>query len=291
MNQKTNFVFIITTDGSRPIELERLIGSFAQVDNAAVFMLLQNGSALPESVRESLPQRTVILHDTRRIPLSIARNRLLDQVDAHELGFGIDSKTVVLLADDDCWYSDEFFARLPDFADVGVCQAVDPESGKHFSTFNLLKKAGKRYLSPWELMFYGVSISFLFRYEAIKGLRFKENIGLGNKISQGEESLFVMRLLKLRPDVKVAVCVEVAVYHPWKFASSSNNHSSLGYFLGWAGVRGFSFAMPFYFFLLSKYLVATIVRPRKLYWKIFCSLGISFVKGMFDTKGIGAPNA
>ncbi|MCA1248832.1 hypothetical protein, partial [Massilia sp. MS-15] len=84
---------------------------------------------------------------------------------------------------------------------------------------------------------------------------------------------------------------DVAVFHPWKFASSANNHGSLGYFLGWTVVRGFPSVLPFFFFLWLKYFVATIIRPKRLYWGIFLSLGTSFIKGAFDVEKIGAPHA
>jgi hypothetical protein len=288
---KSAFVFLITTDGSRQAELHRLITSSLHGDQIAVFLLLQNGANLSPELQASLPTQTVLLHEAGRIPLSVARNRLLDQLELHENAMGIDGRAVVLLADDDCWYPEDFFTNFPNFEAVGVCRALDPETGKHFSTFNLENRSGSSRLSPWELMFYGVSISFLFRYEAIKGMRFKQNIGLGNKISQGEESLFVMRLLERQRGLKVESYPQIAVYHPWKFASSSNNHGSLGYFLGWSTARGFSFVFPFFLFLWAKYLIAIIVRPKKLYWNIFRSLNSSFFKGVFDTENIGAPNA
>jgi hypothetical protein len=287
----TSFVFLITTDGSRDKEMERLVDSFAYVDSAAVFLLLQNGAELPRSLAARLPVQNVLLRDERKIPLSVARNRLLDEVEAYAQAFKIGAQTVVLLADDDCWYPEEFFTRFPAFDEIAVCQALDPESGKHFSTFNLSKRRAKTPLASWELMFYGVSISFLFRYDAIRGMRFKENIGLGNKVSQGEESLFVMRLLERNRELRVSTCPGVAVYHPWKFATSTNNHSSLGYFLGWSVARGFPSVLPFFFFLWCKYFVAMVVRPKKLYWGIFRTLGSSFVKGAVDIEKIGAPHA
>lgn len=291
MSVFTNFAFLITTDGSRPAELERLLASCQKAGRAAIFLLLQKNSDLSTSALSLLPSRSRILRDDRIIPLSVARNRMLDELEKCQDEFFIDASTVVLLTDDDCWYPESFFENFEQFKDVGVSKALDPDSGKHFSTFDLAKRDRKKPLAAWELMFYGVSISFLFRYAAIKGMRFKENIGLGNKISQGEESLFVMRLLKERPEVEIETCPAIAVYHPWKFASNSNNHSSLGYFLGWSATRGYAFVMPFFLFIFAKYFVASVIRPKMLYWKIFGSLGRAFVKGALDIEKIGAPNA
>lgn len=288
---KQNFVFLITTDGSREDELRRLISSSLNSARIAIFLLLQNGAKLSSEMQEILPAKTVVLLEEFRIPLSIARNRLLDHVEKHEAAMGVDRDAVVLLADDDCWYPKEFFDDFPDFDGIGVCRAMDPESGKHFSTFSLTARREKSFLGRWELMFYGVSISFLFRYGTIKGMRFKENIGLGNKISQGEESLFVMRLIDRQRDLKIQDCRKIAVYHPWKFATNANNHGALGYFLGWAWLRGFWYVFPFFVYLWAKYLAAAVIKPKKIYWNIFRSLNVSFIKGMLDLGKIGDPNA
>jgi hypothetical protein len=290
MSKTTKFAFLITTDGSRSSELERLLASCKYAPEAAVFLLLQKGAQLSETVATLLPLRSTILYDDQLVPLSVARNRMLDALDKQCEEFSIDANTIVLLTDDDCWYPVTFFEKVPSFKNVAVCKAIDPESGKHFSTFDLTKRRGTKPLATWELMFYGVSISFLFRYGSIMGMRFKENIGLGNRISQGEESLFVMRLLKKNRNIQIETSPDIAVYHPWKFAGNSNNHRSLGYFLGWSTVRGYSFVLPFFLFLWTKYLAASLVRPRVLYWHIFGSLGGSFVKGALDLERIGGPD-
>jgi hypothetical protein len=288
---QSKFILIVTTDGRRSQEFVRLLRSIPCGEKIALFILLQNSAMLAEEVKELLPIDTVMLYEAGIVPLSVARNRLLSAVEQYEKKYTINENSIVLLADDDCWYPIEFFDHVPAFVDVAVCRALDPESGKHFSTFNIEKRKAGSALAPWELMFYGVSISFLFRYGAIKGMRFKENIGLGNSISQGEESLFVMRLLERKRNLVISSCPEVAVYHPWKFASSSNNHSSLGYFLGWAIRRGFPFVLPFFLFLWVKYFAAMLIKPKKLYWTIFFSMGRSFIKGMVDSEKIGMPNA
>jgi hypothetical protein len=291
MKQSTDFAFLITTDGSRPAEVERLLESCRKAGQAAIFLLLQNNAELSQATVSLLPARTKILHEKRRIPLSAARNLMLDALETHQHEFFIDASTIILLTDDDCWYPESFFFRVKNFKDVAVCKALDPASGKHFSTFDLMKRSGNAPLARWELMFYGVSISFMFRYGVVKGMRFKENIGLGNIISQGEESLFVMQILAKKTEMRVEVIPDSTVYHPWKFSSSSSNHSSLGYFLGWSVVHGFAFVFPFFVFLFAKYFVASLIRPKMLYWRIFGSLVAAFVRGMFDMEKIGAPHA
>jgi hypothetical protein len=185
---RINFVFLITTDGSRQEELHKLVTSSLHGYQIALFLLLQNGAKLSSDLRAIMPAKTVLMYEEGKIPLSVARNRLLNELELRGKDMSIDTRTVVLLSDDDCWYPKDFFANFPNFEDIGICRALDPQTGKHFATFNLEKRRGSSFMSSWELMFYGVSISFLFRYGVIKGMRFKENIGLGNKISQGEES-------------------------------------------------------------------------------------------------------
>lgn len=287
---RTDFVFVVTTDGSRPKEFARLLDSVLRAKSAAFFILLQRGAVLPPDVSRVLPERTVVLSDPEIIPLSVARNRLLDAISLREEAFGIHSRTLVLLADDDCWYSDDFFHDFDMDGEVAVCAARDPANGKHFSTFDITRRRSKAPLAAWELMFYGVSISFVFRYSAVRGMRFKPNIGLGNKISQGEESLFVMRILEARRAIRVHARPEKVVLHPWKMASDANNHGSLGYFLGWASTRGHSSVLPYFVYLAAKYFAALIIKRQRLYFDIFTSVLTSFVRGVADTNKIGGPN-
>jgi hypothetical protein len=287
---RTDFAFVITTDGSRKLEFVRLISSTLNAPNAAYFILLQRDIVLDDETLKLLPKRTTILRDKKVIPLSVARNRLLVAMSEKEVAYGIDNHTVVLLADDDCWYSEDFFLSFPQLGEVGVFRAIDPSSGKRFSTLNLEKRRLSGSLSRWELMFYGVSISFWFRYSVVRGAFFNENIGLGNEICQGEESLFVLRMLASRSDVEVQSYPLLTVYHPWKTSANSNNHRSLGYFLGWTSVRGYSSVLPYFLFLWAKYSVAMIIKPRKLYFAIFVAIIAGFWQGLFDTKDLGCPN-
>ncbi len=280
-----NFILLVTTDGSRERELDRLLRSVSQSENLLILLLLQGCEfTINHNLHHSSQLKTIATKN--RIPLSTARNIMLDYLSSLK-NDGLDlRKSYVLLSDDDCWYSDNFFDNAHFNSAAHIFHVEDPENKKTFSTWNLKKRKKQKEIKNWELMFYAVSISIAIKYDLAEKIRFNEKIGLGNEISQGEESLFLLKVAHNFPDMKFTPRTDLTIFHPWKMASSSKNHDSLGYFLGLVSARGYPEVIPFYLFFLVKYLIASIIRPKALYFKIVYSLLVSFFRGIINTRRV-----
>jgi len=281
----SRFTVLVTTDGSRPNELRRMLGSVAEVDDALVVLLLQKGSCLPALPAGFKPELS-IMQTRDRLSLSEARNTMLDYIQASESRLRLAANSYVLFADDDCWYPNGFFAGLDLGPGINIFDARDPTCDKPFSTFDLRRRSTKRPMASWELMFYAVSIAIAVPFNLIKSVRFHLDFGLGSKVPQGEESILLFELLKRDPRLDIRIHPERTVYHPWKIDRSARNHQALAYFLGWCLRQGFFFVLPYYLYMLAKYSTATVVRPSTLYVSILKALVVDFAKGVINTRRV-----
>lgn len=283
--QKQSFLLIATTDGRRPLELERLIESVASCSNVTLIILFQNDSEPPPP--KSTQANLVFLRSHLSLPLSDARNIILNHIKQTPTLENIAKRSVLMLADDDCWYPNGFFGRTEHLdSAIHIFNAKDPQLNRSFSTFDLSKKQPQSILRPWELMFYAVSISIGIPYSICESLRFHESFGLGHQASQGEESLFLFQLINREPNINIRIHPELAVFHPWKMSTNSKNHASLAYFLGWCVRNGYRQVIPYYLYSLTKYLAANIIKPKPLYRSIFTSFIIDFIRGVRNTLNI-----
>jgi hypothetical protein len=284
MDAATPWVTIlVTTDGSRPHELAQLLASVAGVEGAQVVLALQNGAPAP-ILAPAFKPKLLLLEVAGRVSLSEARNRMLDALEASE---GFRRRAIgghVFFADDDCWYADGFFDRLELRSGAHLFATVDPESGRTFTAFALANRSPTRPLARWELMFYAVAIAFAVPYVHCQRLRFHPDLGLGARVSQGEESQFLFEICRLDPAISFSLHPDRLVFHPWKRATDERNHRALSYFLGWSLRQCYWHILPFYAYLVSKYAVASVVRRDPLYRAILKSLLHNFVLGLLNTK-------
>ncbi len=129
-------------------------------------------------------------------------------------------------------------------------------------------------------MYYTCSISMLLNYKHCDDLRFNESLGLGNRISQGEETDFVERVVeKSNPVFKYIA--DVYIYHPRKTNYPANVFYSLSYFLSYKLRRSknknmyIRYSLFFYF----KYITVGFILFFKFKYR---SILFNVLKGFFD---------
>jgi len=281
-------IIIVTTDGSRPAELRRLIDSIPDDDSIAIALLEQCGSIeyLPNTKRQILR-----LSSANRIPLSVARNRLLDHLSQNLGPTDVGHRTRLILSDDDCWYS-------PDFFDAGreaiaqdailVHPAFDPENNRAFAVTDVRGLPHHCSIPLSRLLFCVTSIGIDMPARLALSLRFNEKIGLGCKVSQGEESLFLFHALEASPGIRVLSLKGAPVFHPYKIANNSRNHYSLAYFLGWCANGSYPYASSYFLYKFLRAFAAIFLRPGRLSLEMPWILLKGYMAGRADLEHLGS---
>lgn len=178
------------------------------------------------------------------IPLSCARNLALSKIyskkDNHE-------KTLVLFPDDDAWFPIETLNFLLECKNNAYSlKTIDPILNKSFNNV----KNNAKIVKGWHVVKDICSICIVLPLKELlsKKLYFNEKLGLGNIISQGEESLFIYILYDNGMSI---INDNHYVYHPYKQSSNLNNYYSMSYF--WTcGLFNIS---SIFFYPCVKYLV------------------------------------
>lgn len=215
------------------------------------------------------------------VPLSIARNIALDNMYKNEM-LCVDN-ALVMFVDDDAWFPVDTINQLLS-EDIGTycLRTIDPECKKSFN--GLSYTDGE--VRGWHLIHDICSICLVVPYKKIcdEKLYFNEKLGLGNTISQGEESLFIYKLCSYN----VKICYkDYYIYHPYKLSNNIRNYYSLSYFWAW-GLTHVSkiFAWPCVKYL-AKYTVALGLTYRSdRYPKIFKAVWKGAIEGIKNTENI-----
>lgn len=193
-----NIYFLATSMGSRPDMFEDLLVSFQQLAIPAGWsvslMVLDQAPAVHAPILErnqcSSDRRVVLVSVTGPLGLSIARNRLLEQID----GDGY-----VVFCDDDATYPADFLQRLQDeFAigdiDIGVFRLLN--KGEQGTYGNRRYPAARRMLGPSELINVAISLNLVMRLSCIHDAGgFNEDLGVGSKGLCGEETELLLKAL------------------------------------------------------------------------------------------------
>ena len=219
-----------------------------------------------------------IEYQTKRlVPLSVARNIALKDMYENEL---IDvKKSIVMFVDDDAWFPYETIQMLlgSEIITAKCLRTIDPETRKSFNGLSYTDGEVK----GWHLIHDICSICLVLPYKEIyeKKLLFNEHLGLGNEISQGEESLFIYNLT--RNGLKIYYD-EHYIYHPYKCSNNMKNYYSMSYFWSW----GLFHVSPMFLYpclkYLTKYSVGLVLCIKnKKYLRMF----VSVWKGAFDEIG------
>lgn len=215
------------------------------------------------------------------VPLSIARNIALDDMYKNE-ALCVDN-ALVMFVDDDAWFPEKTINQLLD-EDIGAycLRTIDPECNKSFN--GLSYTDGE--VRGWHLIHDICSICLVVPYKKLfdAKLYFNEKLGLGNTISQGEESLFIYKLCG--NNVKIYY-KDYYIYHPYKLSGNIRNYYSLSYFWAW-GLTHVSkiFAWPCVKYL-AKYTIALGLTYRSdRYPKIFTAVWKGAIDGIKNTEEI-----
>ena len=215
------------------------------------------------------------------VPLSRARNIALDDMYKNEK-FNVNN-ALTMFVDDDAWFPKETIEHLL-FEDIGAycLRTIDPGCNKSFN--GLSYTDGE--VNGWHLIHDICSICLVVPYKSLFETKayFNEKLGLGNTISQGEESLFIY---KLHANGVRIYYKDYYIYHPYKNSNNIKNYYSLSYFWSW-GLTHISkiFAWPCIKYL-AKYTVALGLTYRSnRYLKIFKAVWKGAIDGIKNTEGI-----
>jgi hypothetical protein len=280
-------ILVATTDGQRAASLQRLLDSIPDDERTLVVLLEQCGSSTaPITAR----RRWIRLTSSESLPLSVARNRVLDHLcqvlEPKEVGLA----TRLLFPDDDCWYGDGFFDARDDEAladTILVHPAFDPVTGRAFACRDVRDLPNLSPVPPERLLYLATSIGIDMPARLALSLRFDERIGLGRPISQGEESLFLFRALEAAPQMRVRSLNTRPVFHPRKLATDSRHHYALAYFLGWCARGPYPFAARHFRYKWTRSLGAMLLRPGGLSVRISWALLRGYLDGREDRASLG----
>lgn len=193
---RLDLVLLSTTDflGGRHDELMRMLDSVRSFADAhpkrrlSLYLLLQRCSEKElETATGWLPSFVVASRSDERVPLSRARNMLLD-ASASALG----PDTIVAFPDDDCWYPvgtlDAIYTAMTSQADLDFWFCRYSSSPVTSNGFNAIKPTFQNVVSR------ASSNTIIVRGRTV-GLSgpFDEDLGVGAKINGGEDTDYAIR--------------------------------------------------------------------------------------------------
>lgn len=276
-------LFIIPTDLKDPFYIKRIITSLDIACNINIVIINQSKNDNVEN--HIVPKKAVILNEIKTkgiVPLSVARNMALTYL--YENYDDSIKNTLTLFVDDDAWYPEETlqFLLAADIKSYAI-QTIDPDTNKSFvkSRFNNSEIKGHRLITDI------CSICLIVPFHCLKQLKlvFNERIGLGNTISQGEESVFIYALNLA--GIKI-YGKNYFVYHPYKKTFNKKNFYSLAYFFSY-GFHHISKSMFFvpYTRNILKYTVAGLlfIKDRR-YISLFKQVWKGTVDGIKNSENI-----
>jgi hypothetical protein len=193
----------IITENTEKLEkmINSLRGYHASSDIQIKHVLLlqktseEQAKALSESL--SFPEWTQVLSDERMLPLSVARNIMLNHV--HTSGEVIDNDTVVAFPDDDCWYPEGLLTYI-----AAIFQP--PKMAFLFCRYGTQTVAATKaasLIAPTykDLVFNASSNTLFLRWAVIKKVgAFNELLGVGAKYNGGEDLDFAIRAYRIAAD-------------------------------------------------------------------------------------------
>lgn len=199
------FSLIVTTQGKRMKDIQRL---FKSLDKQIFkgFELIMIDQSDGERVKKLLENVTFSYQYLKieRCSLSKARNIGLSMANSEYLAF----------PDDDCWYPCNLLKNIQKILSKGTVQCVccnvyDPDSASFFikrqAKYNITK------INELNAIKYLVSVGIFCK--RVPRLYFDEELGTGSKWGAGEESDYILKLLKYGFTIKYYK--NILVYHPY----------------------------------------------------------------------------
>lgn len=250
--------------------------------NENIYVIFINQSNDKKPLTEVFKNRLCVIDEIFTqgvVPLSIARNLGLDHLYEKK---NITQNSLVMFVDDDAWFPLETINYLLNKDVKGISlKTVDPIQNKSFK--KVKKRKGE--VRGYHLIRDIVSICLVIPYEYLSNKPyFNTRLGLGNNISQGEESLFIYELHKKGFRIYYD---EHLIYHPYKRTFNMKNYYSMSYF--WSlGLFHISkmFLMPTIMYLVKYTIALILIVKDKRYITISKNVWAGFLDGMKDTENI-----
>lgn len=273
--------FVVTSSLKNCNDIKRMIQSVDISEKVHIVFINQNDKSLTLNKLIEVKRCSVKeIFVNKVIPLSSARNEGLKYLYSLK---DLNDNALVMFTDDDAWFPYETIDYLLNTDIRGFSlKTIDPIKNKAFS--KVKKTSGE--IKGYHLVKDIVSICLVVPAKNLVNLKlfFNEKLGLGNKISQGEESLFIYRLHK--HGIKFFYDTHL-VYHPYKKNFNMKNFYSMSYF--WAlGLSHISiiFLWPTIKYLI-KYTAALLLYFKdRRYFAIFRNVWNGFIDGVIDKEKV-----
>lgn len=274
---KNKLYLIVPSNLKNKNDVIRLFKSIDIDSNISVFFINQSQDESLENIYKCSLCSVKEYRTNGIVPLSQARNIALDDMYKNEK-YNVDN-AIMMFVDDDAWFPLETIHFLLNNVVGAFClRTIDPECNKSFNGLSYTQGEVK----GWHLIHDICSICLVVPYKFIfeKKLYFNECLGLGNTISQGEESLFIYNLHL--NGIKINY-IKYYIYHPYKISNNIDNYYSLSYFWTWGYTHVSSiFAWPCIKYL-GKYTIGLLLSYKNnKYPKIFRAVWKGAYDGLFN---------
>lgn len=279
--QNNNLYIVIPSNMEISTNVIRVMESVDVSENIHIFLVNQSDKDV--ELGSMYQARNIEIEEIktgRIVPLSVARNLVLSQLYKRK---NLDiSKGLVMFVDDDAWFPRETIDFLLNCPIKAYCLSTrDPDINKSFVNTKVVGE-----MRGYHICSDIVSICMVVPLQNLvnTSIFFNEKLGLGNDISQGEESLFIYDLysrgMKVFHD-------EHEIYHPYKKTFNVKNFYSLAYFFSMATrYVAKDFCIPL-LKLLGKYTVALLLSYKDIrYIYLFKAVWIGYCDGKRDKKQI-----
>lgn len=273
--------FVITSSLQNQKDVIRLCKSVDICSNIHLFFVNQSKENNIQDIYEFKYCKINEFNTNGIIPLSVARNIALEYM--YNTPFLLVEEAIVMFIDDDAWFPKETIDMLLKTEIKSMClRTIDPETNKSFNGLSYTEGEVK----GWHLIHDICSICLVVPYKNICETKeyFHEYLGVGNEISQGEESLFIYELHN--KGVRIFYNSHY-IFHPYKISNNIKNYYSLSYFWAW----GLTHVSSIFFIPCVKYLVKYTVAlcltfKSRRYPRIFINVWKGAIDGMRNKKNI-----
>lgn len=209
------FSLIVTTQGDRESEFKRLLNSLLS-QTYKDFELIVVDQSVRQSTNAFCNQSGLNL---KYIPVG----RKLSLSKARNIGLKHASGDIVAFPDDDCWYPEELLNKINTVLsensglDYVCCQAYDPILKRPLNSRAAIHKNVP--INTRNALCYPISIGIFGKKD--NTIQFDEELGAGTKWGSGEESDYILQLLKHKK--KILYVPSILVYHPYINETSKNS--------------------------------------------------------------------
>lgn len=272
-------IMIVASNMKNKNDVIRFAKSVDLSERIHIYFINQSTTEMLSDIYEFKSCKVTEITTNGIIPLAQSRNIAFSIIYKKEST----GNKLVMFPDDDAWFPEETISFL---LNCEICayalKTIDPVLNKSFNkvTDKAEKVKGRHVIKDICSICFVVPLDFLLK----KRYYFNEKLGVGNDISQGEESLFIYQLYS---DGLEITNNHHLVYHPYKNGNSLKNYYSMSYF--WtAGLTHLSpiFLVPCVQYLIKYTIALGLIAKNKKYFNIFKAVWKGAIDGARDTKNV-----